>query len=238
MREASLLKKAEIALLTAASFWLLPTQAGVVIGGTRFVYPQDQRAISVTVRNKSSLPYLIGTKIYRGGRWPGAQQSPEAATAWFTATPPLFALQPGRENKIRLFRADAPLPADRETLFTLSIASIPASQRHSDNVQMAVRSSMKFIYRPEGLQGEPALAYRQLRWQLTADGLTVENPSPYYVTLYQLSVNGTRVDNAGVVAPLSQRQTDWCKGTARCQLTWQSLSDEGRILPSIARTVK
>lgn len=71
MREASLLKKAEIALLTAASFWLLPTQAGVVIGGTRFVYPQDQRAISVTVRNKSSLPYLIGTKIYRGGRWPG-----------------------------------------------------------------------------------------------------------------------------------------------------------------------
>ncbi|PXY62287.1 pili assembly chaperone, partial [Enterobacter hormaechei subsp. steigerwaltii] len=60
----------------------------------------------------------------------------------------------------------------------------------------------------------------------------------YYVTLYQLSVNGTRVDNAGVVAPLSQRQTDWCKGTARCQLTWQSLSDEGRILPSIARTVK
>lgn len=237
MREASLLKKAGIALLTAASFWLLPAQAGVVIGGTRFVYPQDQRAISVTVRNKSSLPYLIGTKIYRGGRWPGAA-APEAATAWFTATPPLFALQPGRENKIRLFRADAPLPADRETLFTLSIASIPASQRHSDNVQMAVRSSMKFIYRPEGLQGEPALAYRQLRWQLTADGLTVENPSPYYVTLYQLSVNGTRVDNAGVVAPLSQRRTDWCKGTARCQLTWQSLSDEGRILPSIARTVK
>lgn len=237
MREASLLKKAGIALLTAASFWLLPAQAGVVIGGTRFVYPQDQRAISVTVRNKSSLPYLIGTKIYRGGRWPG-RSSPEAATAWFTATPPLFALQPGRENKIRLFRADAPLPADRETLFTLSIASIPASQRHSDNVQMAVRSSMKFIYRPEGIQGEPALAYRQLRWQLTADGLTVENPSPYYVTLYQLSVNGTRVDNAGVVAPLSQRRTDWCKGTVRCQLTWQSLSDEGRILPSIARTVK
>lgn len=238
MREASLLKKARIALLTAASFCLLPAQAGVVIGGTRFVYPQAQRAISVTVRNKSSLPYLIGTKIYRGGRWQGAQQPPEAATAWFTATPPLFALQPGRENKIRLFRADAPLPADRETLFTLSIASIPASQRHSDNVQMAVRSSMKFIYRPEGIQGEPALAYRQLRWQLTADGLTVENPSPYYVTLYQLSVNGTRVDNAGVVAPLSQRRTDWCKGAARCQLTWQSLSDEGRILPSIARTVK
>ena len=239
MREASLLKKARIALLTAASFCLLPAQAGVVIGGTRFVYPQAQRAISVTVRNKSSLPYLIGTKIYRGGRWPGAQQQPpKAATAWFTATPPLFALQPGRENKIRLFRADAPLPADRETLFTLSIASIPASQRHSDNVQMAVRSSMKFIYRPEGIQGEPALAYRQLRWQLTADGLTVENPSPYYVTLYQLSVNGTRVDNAGVVAPLSQRRTDWCKGAARCQLTWQSLSDEGRILPSIARTVK
>ncbi|PXY61997.1 pili assembly chaperone, partial [Enterobacter hormaechei subsp. steigerwaltii] len=40
MREASLLKKAGIALLTAASFWLLPAQAGVVIGGTRFVYPQ------------------------------------------------------------------------------------------------------------------------------------------------------------------------------------------------------
>lgn len=73
-----------------------------------------------------------------------------------------FALQPGRENKIRLFRADAPLPADRETLFTLSIASIPASQRHSDNVQMAVRSSMKFIYRPEGFRANrrwPIVSY-------------------------------------------------------------------------------
>ena len=52
MREASLLKKARIALLTAASFCLLPAQAGVVIGGTRFVYPQAQRS-SPDVRIRS-----------------------------------------------------------------------------------------------------------------------------------------------------------------------------------------
>lgn len=89
-----------------------------------------------------------------------------------------FALQGGRENSIRIFRADEGLPADRETLFTLSISTIPASKTSSDNVQMAVRSSFKVFYRPEGLNGNPENAYREILWSYSANQLVVKNPTP------------------------------------------------------------
>ena len=61
-----------LALLTFISF----AHAGVVIGGTRFVYPEKQHSITVSVRNKSTLPWLVSAKIYAGGNWPGATSAP------------------------------------------------------------------------------------------------------------------------------------------------------------------
>lgn len=61
----------------------------------------------------------------------------------------------------------APLPADRESLFTLSIAAIPSGKPEANRVQMAFRSALKLLYRPEGLAGNPQQAYRHLIWSLT-----------------------------------------------------------------------
>ncbi len=86
---------------------------------------------------------------------------------------------------------------------------------------MAFRSALKLIYRPVGLIGDPQQAYRHLVWNLTADGLTVRNPGPYYVTLFSTRVNGSPIDAAGVVAPFSTRRTEWCRQTTRCAVRWQ-----------------
>ena len=46
----------------------------------------------------------------------------------FMTTPPLFPLAAGRSNMIRIIRTGGDLPDDRESLFWLSVASIPQTQ--------------------------------------------------------------------------------------------------------------
>ncbi|STW66281.1 fimbrial chaperone BcfG [Klebsiella michiganensis] len=42
---------------------------------------------------------------------------------------------------------------------------------------------MKLFYRPKGVQGDSQQAYRQLTWRRQGKTVTVQNPTPFYVTL-------------------------------------------------------
>lgn len=220
----------------ALLFFACASQAGVIIGGTRFVFAENKKSISVTLKNRSAQTWLISSKISSGSAWPGNDGAVRPVIP-FTATPPLFALHGNSENIIRLVGSGAGLAQDRETLFMLSIAAIPSGKAPPGSVQMAVRSNLKLFYRPADLPGDPARAYQALVWQRTARGLTVENNTPYFVTLFKLSINGEAIDNPGVVAPFSKRQTPWCQASSRCQLSWQSLNDYGRVMPAVVTSV-
>ena len=224
-----------MASLTAGA--VLPVQAGVVIGGTRFVFREQNNALNVSLRNNSEMTWLVNTRITRGGDWPGSAAPVSGETASFIATPPLFALKGGRENKLRIVRTGGDLPADRESLFTLSIAAIPSGKPEADSVQVAVRSRLKLFWRPEGLKGAPEKAYQQLRWQMSSSGLSVTNQTPFYVTVFHLNAGGVSVENAGMVAPFSTRQTSWCRGQQACLLHWQSIDDYGRVMPAVSLRV-
>ncbi|EMT6397445.1 pili/flagellar-assembly chaperone [Klebsiella oxytoca] len=219
--------------------WLLPipvAQAGVVIGGTRFIYHAQMPTLSVPVSNTSSESWLIDSHIQSAQRWPGAAIAAGNRPP-FIITPPLFRLAAEQENTLRVTWTGDALPSDRESLFTLSIAAIPSGKPGDHHVQMAFRSALKLIYRPAGLAGNPQQAYRGLRWTLTPEGLSVQNPGRYYVTLFSLKANGRPIDTAGVVAPFSTRKTDWCQRATRCEVRWQSINDYGRVLPPIAANV-
>lgn len=209
----------------------------MVIGGTRFIYHAERTTLSVPLRNTSESDWLVDSHVLSGGRWPGADNlSPRKQP--FVVTPPLFLLRAGQENTLRVAWSGEALAQDHETLFTLSIAAIPSGKTGVNSVQMAFRSALKLIYRPVGLTGDPQQAYRQLAWNLTADGLTVRNAGPYYVTLFSTRVNGAPIDDAGVVAPLSTRRTSWCRQVTRCVVRWQSLNDAGGVMPPVTVTAQ
>ncbi len=204
-------------------------QAGVVIGGTRVVYGEKQSSVTLPLRNNSQTAWLINSKISTGGSWPGSTLS--AKKAPFVITPPLFALKAGRESTLRIIYTGGSLARDRESVFTLSIATIPSGSPHDNSVQVAIRSQLKLFYRPAGLQGSAQDATQKLRWTRVGKQLRVENPTPYYVTLFNLHVNGREARNAGMVAPFSQRNIDGCSQAAQCPVSWQGINDFGRVLP-------
>lgn len=45
------------------------------------------------------------------------------------------------------------LPADHESLFWLNIKSIPSVEKRDNTLQLAIKTRIKLIYRPEALKG-------------------------------------------------------------------------------------
>ncbi|MDH8489617.1 fimbria/pilus periplasmic chaperone, partial [Klebsiella pneumoniae] len=77
-------------------------QAGIVIGGTRVVYDGDKKEASASIRNpEKSGVYLVQTWVDNGER---------RGKAPFIVTPPLFRINPGEENMLRIIRTGGNLP--------------------------------------------------------------------------------------------------------------------------------
>ncbi|MBT0646891.1 fimbria/pilus periplasmic chaperone, partial [Escherichia coli] len=80
------------------------------------------------------------------------------------------------------------LPGDRESLFYFNLREVPpkntsASEERSV-MQVAMQSRIKLFCRPEAISKKSGeLTEMRMEISANADGLTVHNPTPYYITL-------------------------------------------------------
>lgn len=96
----ALLIFAVLSLLVASEL-----QAGVVVGGTRFIFPADRDSISISLTNTSQESWLINSKINRPTRWAGGEAS--TVPAPLLPAPPLILLKPGTTGTLRLLKRKA-----------------------------------------------------------------------------------------------------------------------------------
>ncbi|KQM50670.1 phytochrome sensor protein [Pseudomonas sp. Leaf15] len=203
-----------IALLLAISVcsgWPSVVHAGVVIDGTRHIYPQQRREITLRLTNDDErAPRLVQVWLDKGD----PASDPSGSEVPFSLSPPVFRLNPQKSQAVRLVYTQEPLPADRESLFWLNALEIPpkvnteadADDAPANHLQFAFRIRTKVFFRPADLPGSPNEAPTQLRWTLrrSAQGtlLEVHNPSAYHVTFNEVALAmGAQKD-----APLLQAQ--------------------------------
>lgn len=187
--------------------------ANVVIAGTRVIFPASDGEVTVRLSNQGIAPALIEAWIDSGN----PDSTPDKANTPFLITPPLFRMEPKRDQDLRILftQSQQPLPTDHETLFWLNVLEVPpkpsgAQYQGKNYLQLAIRSRLKLFYRPAGLAGNPIKAPDAIRFKAAGTGtLLVHNPTPYYVTLSSASVNigGTSyAAKPGMVAPFSDLQ--------------------------------
>ncbi|MBB4862540.1 chaperone protein EcpD [Pseudomonas nitritireducens] len=193
------------------AFSLAGAQAGVMIDGTRIVYPAKEREVTVKLTNKGPTPVLMQVWVDRGN----AQGKPQEADAPFLLTPPIFRLDPQKGQSVRLAFTGESLPQDRESLFWFNALEIPPMpQDASANLmQIAVRSRLKLFYRPSGLSGDLPSAIEQVRWSVQKQGtgyvLRGDNASPYHLSFSALTLQqgGRSHDTGGgMIAPQSHHE--------------------------------
>ena len=219
------------------------TFGGVIISGTRHIYPEQHREISIQVTNDDlNSPRLVQVWLDRG-------RAPELSDVPFSLAPPVFRIDAGKGQVVRLVYTREPLPLDRESLFWLNVLEVPprltdaAPEGTRNYLRFAFRIRTKVFFRPAQLPGKPDDAIAQLRWSLRRGPqgtlLQVDNPSAYHVTFHEVALAmGAHAGatllagETGMVAPgdsltLAVRQVSPSVIPADAQVRFKYINDYG-----------
>ena len=215
-------------LLFALSLLSASSHANVVINTTRIIYPGEAREVTATIDNPGKQPALVQTWIDSGD----ANASPEKIQVPFVLLPPMFRLDPGQQQNLRItFTHSQALPQDRESIFWLNMLDIPPKPRGEmkNYLQFSIRSRFKLFYRPTGLKADPAEAAETLKWRLMDGGKTlqVQNPGPYHVTVTKLTLGGQSQEGK-MVLPFGTENLPLTKSTsAPTEVAFSIVDDYG-----------
>lgn len=182
----SILFSACMALLVA-----LPVQAGVVMGGTRVIYPANEKDVSLWFTNNNPQPTLVQVWLDDGNE----NIAPDQAKVPFLTTPPVFRMEPDKQQVVRLVYTGDSLPKNKESLFWLNVLEVPPKAQDGEQksqLQFAFRSRLKVFFRPQGLPYGVELAPEKLVWGLIPGEqgpvLKVHNPTPYYINFESVTL--------------------------------------------------
>lgn len=195
--------------------------ATVTIGGTRVLYEGSKKEVSLSVRNPDSTPYLIQTVV--------TNLENEAQKPPFIITPPLYRLNGGKENLMRIILTGT-LPQDKESMYWLRVKAIPSASREKNTLQIAVATSIKLIYRPDALKGlDVEKESTKLIWRVTGNKLEIKNPTPCYINFNEIKVAGKKLPNVSWSAPGATASYTLPAGVNGGSIQYSVISDFGAI---------
>ena len=218
----------------ALAFSAFDAHASVVMNGTRVVFSAEQREASLRLQNVGATASLVQAWLDDGKT---VSDSPGVASSVpFVIRPPIFRMDGGRSQLLRVFHTGESMPADRESLYYLNILAVPgktAGAAGTRQLNVVVRTRMKVFYRPKGLsEAGAAAAPSKLQWSLVKDTkgwvLNSTNPTPYHVSVDSVHA-GERVV-ADVSLPLATTSYRLSQAQANAlgdQVKFQYVSDHG-----------
>lgn len=205
-----------VALLPLA---LMTANAGVIIGGTRVIFEGAKKEATINITNPDNTPYLIQS-------WIDMQDGVSGKTP-FIITPPLYRLDGGQKNLERIVMTGS-LPQEQESLFWLNIKAIPSASQQMNALQIAVKTRIKLIYRPDGLRAStPEEQANKLTWQRSGNAIQVNNPTPYVINFNEITLGGRKLDDVTYVLPGASARFLLPEGVSGHSLTFKVINDYG-----------
>lgn len=181
------------ALALCATLLMLATvvpvaQAALTVNTTRVVFSSDKRSASVIISNPSNMPFAVQT-------WVNTEADDATTAVPFIPSPPLFRINPGKEQQLQINGLPNDLPSDRESLFYLNVQEIPQADGTDDNIlNIALRTRLKLFYRPAQLKDNPITRLKDVQWSVRKDAgkaqLIATNPTPFHISFIRLEVSG------------------------------------------------
>ncbi|TNH44908.1 fimbrial biogenesis chaperone [Photorhabdus luminescens] len=183
----------------------LSAHANIVINTTRVIYPANNKEVSVQLLNAGDQPSLVQSWIDDGD----PNSTPETAKVPFLLTPPVVKIEGNNGQQLRIKYINSNLPADRESLFYLNVLDIPpvAENIGDKNImQIAIRTRIKFFYRPDKLSISPKQIQQHIALKREGNQLKLENSSPYFMNVVGLKSADTQpnlLNEGTIIKPFS-----------------------------------
>lgn len=205
---------------------------GVAVMGTRLVFDESASQTSIKVMNTSSKDSFLVQS------WVEDESGHKSND--FIVTPPLYVSAPHDSNALRIVYTGKALPTDRESLFYFiekAIPSVDKKETESKNVLLiATANRLKMFARPAGLNSPVSDAPEQLTFSRKGNALDINNPSPYYITMTDISIDGQKLDSV-MIAPKAHAQVKLPMGNSTL-ISFKTINDYGATTPLLKRKIQ
>jgi len=212
----------------------------VRLGSSRIIYKPDTISATLTVSNPQDYPILVQSIVIAENK---KDQAP------FIVTPPLFRLDGGQTNQIKIIQTDNKWPSNRETLQWVCVTGIPPkngdvwnseklSKRNATlDISYRVQNCIKMFVRPPSLENTPEETASQLEWFNENGHLKVINPTPYYMTLKDVHIGNNTFNNLGYISPGETKTYKIPSGNKK-KVQWRIVTDYGGNSKLINKDIK
>lgn len=229
-------KNIRYSALSLLLFTLVPvakaSEGGFSLGSTRVIYPAEKKEATVSVINSApGLRFLAQSWV--------DPHSPDGKSgsgkAPFMVTPPLY-LQSTGSNVLHIVRSGLVAANDRESVYWLNVKAIPSAkkipeQKEGGTIQFSYLMKIKLFYRPQGLTGKPGDAYEKITFSRNGNKLTVNNPTPYYITFNEITVGGKEIKDVNAMTPPLGARSYIIPAGAVGDVTYKTINDYGGLTP-------
>ena len=176
--------KGLLALLISSM--VLPAHAGIVIYGTRIIYPAEHKEVMVQLMNQGNRSSLMQAWIDDGD----TSLPPEKIQVPFMLTPPVAKIGANSGQQVKIKIMPNKLPTNKESIFYLNVLDIPPNspeQEGKNALKFAMQNRIKLFYRPA----------------------VIKNDSANWVTISDVKANNVKVNYETImIAPLESQSVN------------------------------
>lgn len=190
------------------SSMILPAHAGIVIYGTRIIYPAENKEVMVQLMNQGNRSSLVQAWIDDGD----TSLPPEKIQVPFMLTPPVAKVGANSGQQIKIRIMPNRLPTNKESIFYLNILDIPPNSPEDEGknaLKFAMQNRIKLFYRPVGVASVNKEIFKKLRVNNSSNGLVIKNGSANWVTISDVKANNVKVNYETImIAPQESQRVD------------------------------
>ncbi|EEW3329094.1 fimbria/pilus periplasmic chaperone [Escherichia albertii] len=190
------------------SSMILPAHAGIVIYGTRIIYPAENKEVMVQLMNQGNRSSLVQAWIDDGD----TSLPPEKIQVPFMLTPPVAKVGANSGQQIKIRIMPNRLPTNKESIFYLNILDIPPNSPEDEGknaLKFAMQNRIKLFYRPVGVASVNKETFKKLRVNNSGNGLIIKNGSANWVTISDVKANSVKVNYETImIAPQESQRVD------------------------------
>ncbi|EFO0966464.1 fimbrial assembly protein [Escherichia albertii] len=190
------------------SSMILPAHAGIVIYGTRIIYPAENKEVMVQLMNQGNRSSLVQAWIDDGD----TSLPPEKIQVPFMLTPPVAKVGANSGQQIKIRIMPNRLPTNKESIFYLNILDIPPNSPEDEGknaLKFAMQNRIKLFYRPVGVASVNKETFKKLRVNNSSNGLVIKNSSANRVTISDVKANSVKVNYETImIAPQESQRVD------------------------------
>lgn len=206
-----------------------PVHAGIVIYGTRVIYPAEKNEVLVQLMNQGTRSSLVQSWIDDGD----TSLPPEKIQVPFLLTPPVAKVAGDSGQQLKIKKMPNMLPNNKESLFYLNVLDIPPNnpENAGKNVlKFAMQNRIKLFYRPKGIAPVNKLTLQKLTIKRSGNDFTIKNDAANWVTVAEVKASNVKINNQSImVAPLSSQNVK-LKSVNASQYNLTIIDDHGNYI--------